>query len=157
MVRTINKKTGEENPDSNEVLNIIMIVLGVLFIIQGLSVFLVWFGVNPPVWVETIISSVSGTEGQAAMALIGQGGMVTLVLGVWCLISGIGMFQEQEWAWGQALVVLSIMFVNSFATVMTWFAGAFDASNWTTWITLIGFITSVIGFFWLMFTKKRYA
>ncbi|MHA1820632.1 MAG: hypothetical protein ACTSU2_01680 [Promethearchaeota archaeon] len=153
----IDPKTGEELPDSNELLNTIMIILGILFIIQGISLVLVWFNVAPPAWLEQVFGTLSSDPAKAAMALIGQNGLVSIVLGVWCFVSGVGMFQEQEWAWGQALVVLSLMFVNTLGGVINWFSYGFDAKNWGTWLTLFGFATSILGFFWLIFTKKRYA
>ncbi|MHA1729702.1 MAG: hypothetical protein ACTSWY_13375 [Promethearchaeota archaeon] len=152
----VDKETGKELPDSNELLNIIMMVLGVLFIIQGVLNILSWFGVLTPGWLTAITS---GDSGQAAMALLGQSGLVTTLLGVWCFISGVGMMREEEWAWGVALIVLSIMFVNALGSLIGWITAptTFEIGNFTTWITLIGLIVAVLGFLWLIFTKKRYA
>ena len=149
--------TEEENVDerdSNELLNIILMVLGALFIILGVLQILPYFGVDSvPVWLVDIIS---GSEG--ARALIGQAGLTTTILGVWCFIAGIGLMREQEWAWGIGLVVLSLMGVNSIGALIGWISvpATFEVANFTTWITLLGLIVSVLGFLWLIFTKKIY-
>ncbi len=140
--------------DSNELLNIILMVLGILFVILGVMQILPYFGVDSvPEWLVTLLS---GSEG--ARALIGQAGLVTTVLGVWCFIAGVGLMREQEWAWGIGLVVLSLMFVNSIGALIGWISvpATFEVGNFTTWITLLGLIVSVLGFLWLIFTKKIY-
>ena len=115
--------------DSNELLNIILMVLGALFVILGVTQILPYFGVVLPGWLGDVIS---GSEG--AMALIGQAGLVTTVLGVWCFIAGIGLMREQEWAWGIGLVVLSLMFVNSIGALIGWISipATFEFGNFTT-------------------------
>jgi hypothetical protein len=139
--------------DSNELLNIILMVLGALFVTLGVIQILPYFGIDPPGWLGTILS-----ESEGAMALIGQAGLVTTVLGVWCFIAGVGLMREEEWAWGIGLVVLSLMFVNSIGSFISWVTvpGAFDVADFTTWITLLGLIVSVLGFLWLIFTKTIY-
>lgn len=154
MPAQVDKKTGQKLPDSNELLNIILIVLGIIFIIQGVLLFLGLFGVSIPTW----LSAFNQESGTAVSSLLGQTGLVTIVLGVWAFVAGVGMFQEQEWAWGQALVVLSIIFVNTVGIVIGWIMGSpFVVGSITTWITIVGFVISIVGFFWLIFTKKRYA
>ncbi|MHA1341681.1 MAG: hypothetical protein ACTSRZ_17325 [Promethearchaeota archaeon] len=155
MPAQIDKETGEELPESNTILNLILIAVGAIFVIQGIIMILGWAGIAAPEWLQTIGGSAGG---EAALALFGQNTLVTLILGVWCFIAGIGLFQEQEWAWGQALVVLSIIITNGVGSLIGWIqGGTFDISNALTWVTLISFILSIIAFFYLLFTKKRYA
>jgi hypothetical protein len=68
------------------------------------------------------------------------------------------MFGEQEWAMGQALVVLSIMAMTSVSPIIGWIANpaSFDAAYWPNYITIGAFVIGVLGFFWLLFTRKRY-
>ncbi|MBD3349892.1 MAG: hypothetical protein GF364_00220 [Candidatus Lokiarchaeota archaeon] len=155
MPAQIDEKTGEELKESNAIVNIIMIVLGALFILQAVLMILAWAEVVVPTWVQSILDS-GATE--AAMALLGQNSLITLVLGVWLFIAGIGLFQEQEWAWGMALIDLSIVITNSVGSIIGWIGGGtFDVGSLLTWITLIGFIFAVVAFVFLLATKKRYA
>lgn len=153
MPAQIDKKTGKELPESNAIVNIILIVLGALFVLQGVLLILAWAGISAPDWLNAILAG-----GDDVMALLGPSSFVTLVLGVWCFIAGIGLFQEQEWAWGQALVVLSIICVNAAGSIAGWISGgAFDISSLLTWIALIGGILAIVLFVYLLATKKRYA
>jgi hypothetical protein len=143
---------GTVEKESNNILNIILLVLGALFVIQGVLLVLALFGVGVPQWIQDIVGA-----SEEVAALLGGSGLVAIVLGVWCFIGAIGMFREQEWGWGQMLVVLSIIFVNSLGTVIGWFSGVpFDVASLLTWITLFGFIVSVFAFVYLLATKKRY-
>jgi hypothetical protein len=121
--------------------------------LQGVLLILAWAGISAPAWLSAILSG-----GDDVMALLGPNSFVTLVLGVWCFIAGIGLFQEQEWAWGQALVVLSIICVNAIGSIVGWITGGgFDPASLLTWIALIGGVLAIVLFVYLLVTKKRYA
>jgi hypothetical protein len=137
--------------DSNELLNIILMLFGALFVLQGILSILAWFSVPVPPWLGLITDP-------EVMAVLGQSGIATTVLGIWCFLAGLFMFQEQEFAWGQALVVLSIIFANTIGTVIGWITLAitFNIASVDTWITMLGCLMSVIFFFWLIATKSRY-
>lgn len=155
MPAQIDPKTGEELKESPNILNIAIMILGLVFIFQAVLLILAWAGVESvlPQWV---IDLGSGTE--AVSQLIGSDGLVTLVLGVWLFIAGIGLFQEQEWAWGMALIDLSIIITNSVTMIIGWFTGSgFAADDVITWVNLIGFIFAAVAFVFLLVTKKRYA
>jgi len=155
MPAQIDKKTGKELPESNTILNLILIAVGIIFLIQGIVMVLGWAGISAPDWLQTLGGA---TGGEAALALFGQNSLITLVLGVWCFIAGVGLFQEQEWAWGQSLVVLSIIITNGVGSLIGWItAGTFEIANLLTWITLISFGLSIVAFVYLLATKKRYA
>ncbi|MFX1566833.1 MAG: hypothetical protein ACFFCV_00540 [Promethearchaeota archaeon] len=132
----------EKKKDSNELLNILMIIIGGLFVLMGLINILAWLGID----VGFAIS---------IPAILGSSGLVSIVLGFWCLISGIGMFREEEYAMGMGLVVLSVMAVQTLSIMLTW-GGTEWWTNWINYIILIAFIIGVLGFFWLVFTYKRY-
>ncbi|MBY9006505.1 MAG: hypothetical protein KGD63_07080 [Candidatus Lokiarchaeota archaeon] len=135
-----------EKKDSNELLNIILIALGGLFIFLGIISVLIDAGIAITLPIALYELTI----------VFGSTWLVSIVIGVWALISGIGMFKEEEWAMGQALVVLSIMAVvgvqqlYSIVQVTDWF------TQWVSYIPLIATIIGVIGFLWLLVTRKRY-
>jgi hypothetical protein len=144
----------EKKKDSNELLNFIMIILGLLFLFKGVMDFLAWAGIIYPSWLD-----VSSTpELAAALTLFGSQGLISIALGFWCLVAGIGMFREEEYAMGIGLVVLSIMALTGLISVIGWVSNpaSFDLAYWPNYIVLIAFIVGVLGFVWLLVTYKRY-
>jgi len=141
--------------DSNELLNILMIVLGLLFLLKGIMDFLAWGGIIIPSWLSDFESN---PDLAAALMFFGSQGLVSIVLGFWCLVAGIGMFKEEEYALGIGLVVLSIMAVQGVSAVIRWVTNpaSFDLTYWPNYVVIIAFIIGVIGFLWLVFTYKRY-
>ena len=132
----------EKKKDSNELLNFLMIIIGGIFVLMGIINVLAWAGIDVG-FALTI------------PAILGSSGLVSIVLGFWCLISGIGMFREEEYAMGMGLVVLSVMAVQTLSIMLTW-GGTEWWTNWINYIILIAFIIGELGFFWLVFTYKRY-
>jgi len=130
--------------DSNELLNWLLIIIGLLYVVQAVMQFLAWAGlpIAIPAWL---------TEA-TAVQLFGSQGLLSVVLGVFAIIAGIGMFREEEYAMGMAFVVLTIMAVQGIASLL----GGFDAAYWGSWLILASAIIGVLGFFWLLFTYKRY-
>ena len=150
----MNEKVKEK--DSNELLNIILMLFGAVFVMQGVIDILAWFSVSIPPWLGVIAGGSS-----EVMAVLGQNGIATTILGVWCFLAGLFMFQEQEFAWGQALVVLSIIFAKTVGPIINWFTespmfGSFNVASFDTWINLFGCLMSIIFFIWLLVTKDRY-
>ena len=110
--------------------------------------FLAWANIIAPAWaIDDAVLSIFG--GQAT---------ISILLGVWCLISGIGMFREEEYAMGMGLVVLSIMAAVGIVAVIGWITAplTFDATYWPNYIIIGATIVGVLGFIWLIFTYKRY-
>ncbi|MFX1418113.1 MAG: hypothetical protein ACFE9N_04240 [Promethearchaeota archaeon] len=134
--------------DSNELLNILMIIIGALFVLMGIINILAWAGIN-------IGFDLSNPAVVAALTILGPSGIVSIVLGFWCLVSGIGMFREEEYAMGMGLVVLSVMAVQTLSIMLSW-GGTEWWTNWISYIILVAFIIGAVGFFWLIFTYKRY-
>ena len=131
--------------DSNELLDWLLIILGLLYLVQAIMQFLAWAGVPlaVPAWL---------TEA-AAVQLFGSQGLLSIVLGFFAIVAGIGMFKEEEYAMGMAFVVLAIMAVQGIASLL----GGFDAAYWGSWLVLASAIIGVLGFVWLLFTYKRYS
>ena len=130
--------------DSNELLNWLLIIIGLLYVVQAIMQFLAWAGVPlaVPGWLTEATS----------INLFGSQGLTTIVLGLFAIIAGIGMFREEEYAMGMAFVVLAIMAVQGIASLL----GGFDAAYWGSWLVLGSAVIGVLGFVWLLFTYKRY-
>ena len=140
--------------DSNELLNILMIVLGVLFLFKGVMDFLAWGGIIVPSWLSDFATD---PDLAAALTFFGSQGLISIALGFWCLVAGIGMFREEEYAMGMGLVVLSIMAISGVTAVIGWVTGTpFDLAYWPNYIVLVSFIVGLLGFIWLVATYKRY-
>ena len=140
--------------DSNELLNILMIILGILFLFKGVMDFLAWGGIIVPSWLSDFATD---PDLAAALTFFGSQGLISIALGFWCLVAGIGMFREEEYAMGMGLVVLSIMAISGVTAVIGWVTGTpFDLAYWPNYIVLVSFIVGVFGFLWLLFTYKRY-
>ncbi|MFX0038945.1 MAG: hypothetical protein ACFFCY_14555 [Promethearchaeota archaeon] len=136
--------------DSNELLNLLMIIIGGLFIFKAITEFLAWANILPlPAWL-------SGAD--EALSMFGGQGIISVLLGFWCLVAGIGMFREEEYAMGIGLVVLSIMAAVGITAIIGWITapGSFDAAYWPNYITIAATAIGVLGFIWLIFTYKRY-
>ncbi|MFX1452149.1 MAG: hypothetical protein ACFFCM_15035 [Promethearchaeota archaeon] len=134
--------------DSNELLNILMIIIGALFVLLGIMNILAWAGID-------VGFDLDNPAVQEVLTVLGPSGLVSIVLGFWCLVSGIGMFREEEYAMGMGLVVLSVMAVQTLSVMLSW-GGIEWWTNWINYILIIAFIIGVLGFFWLIFTYKRY-
>ncbi len=137
--------------DSNELLNFLMIIIGLLFIIKAIMELLAWAEIFVPSWLED-------PDLAGALTIFGGQAIVSLLLGFWCLISGIGMFREEEYAMGMGLVVLSIMAAVGIMAIIGWIenSATFDAAYWPNYIIIVATIVGLIGFFWVLLTYKRY-
>jgi hypothetical protein len=136
---------------SSTILNILIIAVGAIFlfraIVNGLSI----TGIIPGMlaeWADEIVG----------VAALGTELLVSLVLATWCIVAGVGMFKEAEWAMGQALVVLSIMVATGVEPVigLIMAPASFSWTNISGIINLVAFIVGVVGFIWLLVTRRRY-
>lgn len=137
--------------DSNELLNILMIIIGLLFVFKAVMEFLAWAGIYEPTWLNL-------ADLDAATSIFGGQGVISILLGIWCLIAGIGMFREEEYAMGIGLVVLSIMAAVGITAIVGWIStpASFDAGYFVNYIIIAAAVIGVVGFIWLLFTYKRY-
>lgn len=136
-----------EKKESSAILNIIVIILGAYFIFLAILQTLSMLGISIALPPEVALFA----------GLLGSGSMlVSYVLGFWAFIAGFGLFKEEEWAMGIALTILSLMAVVSLSYLIpllgipTWYTA------WTSWIYMIAFVISLIGFFYLLITRRRY-
>ena len=142
---------------SNIVLNLLLIVMGLLFLFKAVLDFLSLAGLSE--FIPAFLSDLSSELGSsAAITVFGSQGLISVALGFWSIVAGIGMFKREEWAMGQALVILSIMVLSVVFNVITWITdpSSFDPTSYANYITLATFIIGLIGFFWLLATRKRY-
>jgi hypothetical protein len=141
---------------SSGILNFLIIALGFIFIFKAILELLAILGILVPTILQDFISDIGSA---AALSIFGGQGLVSIVLGLWCIIAGFGMFKEAEWAMGQALVILSIMVVMGIPSILGWITNpaSFDVMYWPNYIILASFIIGVIGFIWLLATRRRYA
>ncbi len=141
--------------DSNELLNILLIIIGLVFLFVAAMQFLAWAGIVVPTWLSDFATD---PDLASALTFFGAQGLISAILGFWAIIGGIGMFREEEYALGISLVVLSIMAVTSISPIIGWIANpaSFDVAYWPNYITIVAFVLGILGFFWLLFTRKRY-
>ena len=138
----------KKKKDSNELLNIILIILGAIFVVQGILSVLIQYDV---------IDLALPPELTALNVIFGSQWLISVILGFWALVSGIGMFKEEEWAMGQALVVLSIMAavgINGILSLID--SGGEWWTQWISYIPIVSTIVGILGFLWLLATRKRY-
>ena len=130
---------------SSGIFNILLFVVGLVFIFKGLLEFLPIIDILPP----------PGWD--PALGVTGQW-LLSVVMGIWCVISGVGMFKEAEWAMGQALVLLSLMVVVTIGQILSWIVipGSLDWTYWPNYIILVAFSLGAFGIIWLLATSKRY-
>ena len=130
---------------SSGLFNILLIALGLVFIFKGILEFLPTIGILvPPGWDPVI-----GIGGQW---------LLSMVLGFWCLISGVGLFKEAEWAMGQALVLLSLMVVVTINAIISWIINPsiFELTYWPNYIIILAFSMGLFGIIYLIITRKRF-
>lgn len=144
-----------EKKQSSTILNLLIIIFGIFFAFVGvIDIITGTFGVALPTWLASVYA---GAADPAILALLGNAGWTTTALGVWAIIAGIFLFMEEEWAMGQALVILSLMAINSIPTVISLFMTTpIVWGSMYLWIYLVVAIVSVVGFVYLLFTSKRY-
>ncbi len=137
---------------SSTILNILIIAVGAIFLFRAIIDFLTLAGLILPGVLADWVNAVGG------VAALGSQGLVSLVLAIWCIVSGFGMFKEAEWAMGQALVVLSIMVATGVGPIIGVIVdpASFDLEDISGIINLVAFIVGVVGFIWLVITRRRY-
>ncbi len=84
--------------------------------------------------------------------------MISLPIGIWIFIAALGLWKEQEWAYGASLVCFTVIIFNGLMGVingiMTDAAVFFGA--WPNWVALIIVLIAIVGFLYLLFTMGRY-
>jgi hypothetical protein len=136
---------------SSTILNLLLIIFGAIFLLQGVVTLLVSYtSIAMPAW---IVGTLGATA--EAQALLGATGWSNIALGIWALICGIAMFAEEEWAMGQALVVLSLMAINALPLAVASIVAGDWGSVYTYIYILVGLV-GIVGFVYLIITHRRY-
>lgn len=151
-----------EVKDSNELLNIFLIIIGAIYIFQGIVYYVELaypgsFGWLPDVIYQNLIAPGPGTD--AFKSMMGSSATMRTVLGGFCFIAGVGMFKEQEWGWGMSIVLLSVILVTTVGDVINNFLNWNNdlLVSWPFWIQIISVAFAALGVLWLLGTKERYA
>lgn len=135
---------------SSGFLNFILLIIGIWYIFIAIMDFLTWAGIYTPPWLDPGI-----VEG---LAVLGSRGLISAALGFWCFIAAIGLWREEEYALGMGLILLSIMAIQFVALLITWISapGSYDPAYWPNYVNMFTGAIGIIGFFYLLFTYKRY-
>ena len=140
-------KNAANLPDSNELLNIFLIIIGGITVIYGFS----YFFPSLFTWLQDITTN---PDFQTYFIVLGS---IHVILGSFAIIAGVGMFQEQEWAWGMALLILTFIIINAIVTLInTLVGGSFSLDNISFWIQVVSVPFAALGIPWLLATKERY-
>lgn len=143
---------------SNKLLNSLLIIIGLLFLFKAVLDFLSLAGLSGflPDFLQDLSTELGSS---AALTVFGSQGLISIALGFWSIVAGIGLFEDAKWAFGQALVILSIMVLSVIFSIINWITNplSFDLTFWPNYLTLTTFIMGLVGFIWLLATKKRYA
>ncbi|TFG17093.1 MAG: hypothetical protein EU530_11115 [Promethearchaeota archaeon] len=141
-----------EKKQSSTILNLLLIIFGAIFLIQGVvnALGLYLAGFTLPTWLAGALGATTEAQG-----LLGASEWSAIALGVWALICGIAMFFEEEWAMGMALVVLSLMAINAIPKAIDYIMNGYWGVVYTYVYILVG-IVGVVGFIYLLITSKRY-
>jgi len=140
-----------EIPDSNELLNAFLIILGLFYVYQAIISFIGMFFPLPEYLVGVLI--VPGARD--VLSVLASLGTYQIIVGAGALISGIGLNAEQEWAWGMGLIVLVFIAIASIQGIINIVLnGSFLSIGFL--IHIICAIASILGIFWLLGTKERY-
>jgi hypothetical protein len=154
------KPVEKKKKESSAVLNIIMILVGLLFFGKGLLDLATWIKLSPmPDWLSTLHNALGSKDAGAALSFFGTQGIVSTMLGLWSFISGILLFREQESGWGMAVVVLSTIAANGISAIIGSVSAtsSFDLLYWPNWVVILTAAAGILGFFFLLITKKRYS
>ncbi len=146
--------------ESSAVLNIIMIIVGLLFFGKGILDLVSWLKLAAmPDWLVTLHTALGTKEAGAALSFFGTQGIVSTMLGLWSVIAGILLFKEQESGWGMAIVILSTIAANGLSAVIGSLGAKepFDLLYWPNWVVILTTLAGILGFFFLLITKKRYS
>jgi len=121
-----------------------LIFLGLLYIFQVLTLWLynyiaIYFGTS----IAEFLTGVSQWPGIADL-LTNYGTTYTFIIGIFCLISGIGLIKERAWAWGSAMVVLTFIIAQTAISTI----GSILTYNWfnaNTFINITILLIAIMG------------
>ncbi len=127
-------------------LNLLMLIIGLISILLAVMNYL--YASSPPAWWP-----LTG-PGTAAFSA-----MISLPIGVWMFIAALGLWREQEWAYGASLVCFTVIIFSGLVGVVTGImtnVGTFFGA-WPNWVAFIIVLIAVVGFLYLLFTMNRYS
>ncbi|MHA1271088.1 MAG: PCI domain-containing protein [Candidatus Helarchaeota archaeon] len=128
----------------DDITKVDLIFLGILYMFQVLTLWFydyitLYFGHD----IAEFLTGVSQWPGIADL-LTNYGTTNTLIIGLFCLISGIGLIREKSWAWGSAMVVLAFIIAQTGVS----FIASVISSDWfnaSTFINLSILLVAILG------------
>ncbi|MBD3354159.1 MAG: hypothetical protein GF364_21940 [Candidatus Lokiarchaeota archaeon] len=136
-------------------LSTIFMIIGSVLIVKGAFYVIGELGYTSllPTYLAEILTHV----GEVGDSMVSQSGLINIVLGLWCFISGVGLMKEKEWAWGMTIMVLSVIMVSSSAIIVNLASGiAVDWTSFLTWADIGIFVFGAFFFLYLLITNRRY-
>jgi hypothetical protein len=127
---------------------LLLIIAGAFIVITGIMNVMGW---NP---LGVILG---GIDPELAL-LASTTGWMSIIIGAWGFIGGIGLIKDQEWGWGISLVVLSVVIVTyliDFITILSAMPAIMPSI--IQWIEIGAVVVSAIGIVYLLLTKYKYA
>ena len=107
-----------------------------------------------PVEVSQAITE-ANVSADLARSLGLAGGIQLIIYGVFSIVAGIGLFAKRAWAWGMAIMILSIIVVMTAADIATAAtAGKFDPFLMA--LPIVAAFAALCAWFALMGARKAY-
>ena len=139
--------------------NILLILIGVLSIVAGVSPLLPGLMRQVP---PEIASAIEAKELVNKVGFLMGGGRVShlLVYGLFALVAGGGLFKKRGWAWGMAIVVLAIVALTTildvFLAMFTEKVAPIDTASVAWWGQIIAGLGAIVAWPTLMANRKLY-
>ncbi|MBN1413310.1 MAG: hypothetical protein JW969_20885 [Spirochaetales bacterium] len=146
--------------ESSFIVNLILIFFGLTALLKGIFDLLIWMKIlTIPEWMQSLYEYTASRSAGNIFHVLGIEEIVNTMLGFWALITGLSLFRHNRSSWGMALVILSTQAGISLYRVINWFSvpDSFDIMFWPNWIVMVSGLLALLGFFWLLLTRKSYS
>ena len=137
----------EERPvEAKAWVNVLLIIIGILFIVAGLMHFYpdlvkraLPADIAENIWAEDVIRRVASLTGTAKTSHL-------LVYGMFAVIGGMGLFRMKAWAWGMAIVILSLIVVTTILEVLLGIVqtGVEELFNPAWWVQAVAGLAAIV-------------
>jgi hypothetical protein len=139
------EKSSSKGEGGSWLYGLLLIIAGAFIVLTGIMNVAGWNPIGPLLPPELqVLASTSG--------------WMSIVIGAWGFVGGVGLIKDQEWGWGISLVVLSVVIVTYLIDVIT-VISLMPAVLPTIiqWIEIGAVVVCAIGIVYLLLTKYKYA